>query len=252
MEHGLYKSQLRSLQIELVKLQNHLIAKDKRVLVLFEGRDTSGKDGVIKRITEHLSPRETRVWAPGKPTDRDKASWYYQRYVSHLPAGGEMVLFNRSWYNRAGVEKVMGFCTPEELDAFYNTVNEFEDLLVRDGITLIKYYLDISKDSQTKRLDARRTDPLKQWKISPIDARALELWDGYSEARDDMLMRTHSAHAPWHVVDANSKRPARLSVIADILRRFEFKRDDSVIVECDPGAVTEFSAAALSNGLLAR
>lgn len=252
MDHGFYKSQLRSLQIELVKLQNHLIAHDKRVLVLFEGRDASGKDGIIKRITEHLSPRETRVVALGKPSDRDRASWYYQRYVPHLPAGGEMVLFNRSWYNRAGVERVMGFCTDDELEAFFETVNEFEALLVRDGITLIKYYLDISKDSQTKRLQDRRDDPLKQWKISPIDAKALELWDAYSEARDDMLVRSHSTHAPWHIVDADKKRPARLSVIADILRRFDIKRDDAVIDKCDPGKVMEFSAATLSNGFLER
>src|SRR3970040_2708425 len=164
-----YKKELRHLQIELVKLQRHLISHNHRILIIFEGRDASGKDGVIKRITQHLSPRETRVVALGKPTERENKAWYFQRYVSHLPVEAEMVLFNRSWYNRAGVERVMGYSTEEEYAAFMNTVNDFEDLLIRSGLNLMKYYLDISREEEKQRLTDRRKDPLKQWKISPVD-----------------------------------------------------------------------------------
>src|SRR5512139_4030538 len=169
-----YNNALHRLQIELVKLQKHIIAHGERILVIFEGRDASGKDGTIKRIVEHLSPRETRVVALGKPSDRDQASWYFQRYASCLPANGEMVLFNRSWYNRAGVERVMGFCSKAEYEAFFAAVLPFEYMLAEAGIQIIKYYLDISKDEQRKRLRDRRTDPLKQWKVSPVDRVALK------------------------------------------------------------------------------
>ena len=169
-----YREQLRNLQIELVKLQRHIIAEGEKILVIFEGRDAAGKDGVIKRVTEHLSPRETRVVALGKPSDREVTSWYYQRWAPHLPAAEELVLFNRSWYNRAGVERVMGFCTEDKVQEFFEIVPHFEQMLVRSGIKLFKYYLDITHDEQRGRLNDRRKDPLKQWKISPIDCPSSE------------------------------------------------------------------------------
>jgi polyphosphate kinase 2 len=216
-----YKKELHKLQIELVKLQRHIISNNARILVLFEGRDASGKDGLIKRITEHLSPRETRVVALGKPTDLENHSWYFERYVAHLPTDGEMVLFNRSWYNRAGVEKVMGFCTDDEYESFMHTVNDFEHLLIKSGVILIKYYLDISRSEQSKRLADRRKDPLTQWKISPIDATAIKHWKDYSAARDEMFKRTHSADSPWIVVKTDDKEEARINVIRDMLHRVE-------------------------------
>ena len=194
--HKRYKTKLHELQIELVKLQKHLISRGERLLVIFEGRDASGKDGTIKRIVKHLSPRETRVVALGPPTERDRNSWYFQRYVPHLPAAQELVLFNRSWYNRAGVEHVMGFCSTEEHQLFVETVPQFEHMLVRSGITLIKYYLDISKREQKRRLASRRSSPLKQWKRSPVDDEALARWDAYTRARNEMLARTHTPIAP--------------------------------------------------------
>jgi len=216
MDKTEYKRQLHGLQIGLVALQRQLIAEERRLLVIFEGRDAAGKDGVIKRIIAHQSPRETRVVALGKPTDRDRSSWYFQRWVAHLPAGGEFVLFNRSWYNRAGVERVMGFCTETEYARFLRDVAPFERLLADEGIIVLKYYLDISRAEQAARLEDRRTNPLKQWKISPVDAAALEKFDAYTEARDAMLTATGDA-ARWRVVRADSKYHARLNVIRDIL-----------------------------------
>lgn len=213
-----YKSRLRELQIQLVMLQRHLIVSDQRLLVLIEGRDAAGKDGLIKRITRHMSPRETRVVALGKPSDRDRSSWYFQRHVPHLPADGEIVLFNRSWYNRAGVEWVMGFCSETEYEGFFRDVLTFERLLVSSGTTVLKYYLDISYSEQAERLAERKTSPLTSWKVSPIDAVALEKFDDYSRARDRMLDETGSDDLPWRVVAADSKKRTRLAVIADILR----------------------------------
>lgn len=223
-ENGTYGRDLRRLQIELVHLQRHLIRSGAKMLVIIEGRDGAGKDGTIKRITEHMSPRETRVVALGKPSDRDRDSWYFQRWVSHLPAAGEIVLFNRSWYNRAGVERVMGFCSNQEYQDFLQVVPIFEDLLVRAGIRLHKYYLDISQHEQKKRLAERRRDPLKQWKISPVDEAALKHWKHYSRARDAMLLRSHTAEAPWIVVQANDKKLARLNLIRDLLGRIDYGR----------------------------
>ncbi|WP_417490794.1 polyphosphate kinase 2 [Maricaulis sp.] len=216
-----YKAQLLALQVQLVMLQRHLIASDQRLLVLIEGRDAAGKDGLIKRITRHMSPRETRVVALGKPSDRDRSSWYFQRYTPYLPADGEIALFNRSWYNRAGVEKVMGFCSEAQHEAFYRDVLTFERLLVSSGTTVLKYYLDISYDEQAERLAERKTSPLTSWKISPIDAVALDKFDDYSRARDRMLAETGSDDLPWRVVQADSKKKTRLAVIADILRSVE-------------------------------
>ena len=191
-----YKDNLRKLQIELVKLQRHFIKCDDKILIILEGRDASGKDGMIKRIVRHLSPRETGVVALGKPSDRDRTSWYFQRYVAYLPAAQELVVFNRSWYNRAGVERVMGFCTEAEHEEFMGSVSNFENMLVRSGVKLLKYYLDISKAEQKRRLRDRKTDPLKQWKVSPIDDQTLERWKAYSLARNEMLARSAGFTTP--------------------------------------------------------
>ena len=251
MKKTRFRSSLRDLQIELVKLQRHFIGCGDRILVLLEGRDAAGKDGVIKRITEHLSPRETRVVALGKPSDRDLGEWYFQRYVAHLPTAGEFVLFNRSWYNRAGVERVMGFCSREEYEEFMETVPGFEQMLARAGIKLLKYYLDISKKEQRRRLKQRSRDPLTQWKTSPIDAKALKHWKDYSRARDEMLKRTHSAYAPWRIVRAEDKRAARLNLIRDLLGRLHYGGKDKRLVVPDPRVVVEFDQACLRDGRLA-
>lgn len=246
-----YKRALRQLQIQLVELQRHLITHELRVLIIFEGRDAAGKDGVIKRITQHLSPRETRVVALGKPSDRDRNSWYFQRYVAYLPAAQEMVLMNRSWYNRAGVERVMGFCTQAEFAGFMDSVLAFEHLLVGAGITLLKYYLDISKDEQERRLESRRRNPLKRWKTSPIDAVALEHWEDYSAARNAMLLRTHNKTAPWFVVQADDKRRARLGVIRHLLSRVEHPRGKLEPGRAEDQVVFAFDRAHLTDGVIA-
>ncbi|WP_306015273.1 polyphosphate kinase 2 [Oceanicaulis sp. MMSF_3324] len=216
MDKDIYKAELYPLQVNLVAMQRQLIAENRKLLVILEGRDAAGKDGVIKRVVQHQSPRETRVVALGKPSERDRSSWYFQRWVNHLPANGEMVLFNRSWYNRAGVERVMGFCEETDYVRFLRDVGPFEKLLIDDGMIVLKYYLDLSRGEQARRLEARKSDPLKTWKISPIDAVALKKFDAYTEARDAMLAATGEA-VPWRVVKADDKRVARLAVIADIL-----------------------------------
>jgi polyphosphate kinase 2 len=244
------KDDLHDLQIELTRLQNHVISTGQKVLVIFEGRDAAGKDGTIKRITEHLSPRETRMVALGKPSDRDRASWYFQRWVAELPSEGEIVLLNRSWYNRAGVERVMGFCTEEQLAEFFTTAPMFEQLLVHCGITIIKYYLDISRDEQKRRLKDRAEDPLKQWKTSPIDDVAIEHWADYSEARNEMLARTHSAFAPWTIVRADDKWETHLNVIRDLLARFEYGGKARTRDLANPNMTFLFDKAALEKGLV--
>jgi polyphosphate kinase 2 len=249
--HGLYEAELRDLQIELVKVQKHVIKHDHKVLVIFEGRDASGKDGTIKRIVEHLSPRETRVVALGKPSDRDSTSWYFQRYVSHLPAAQELVLFNRSWYNRAGVERVMKFCTNREYERFVEDVLPFEHMLIGAGIQILKYYLDIGKKEQKGRLRDRRHDPLKQWKTSPIDEVALEHWDDYTEARDQMLARTSSPLSPWIVVRADDKHLAHLNVIRDLLARLACPQTDKHLAVPDLDVVFPYDEARARAGLLA-
>jgi polyphosphate kinase 2 len=247
-----YKHQLRELQIELVRLQREIIAEGHKVLVILEGRDAAGKDGVIKRIVQHLSPRDIRVVALGKPSDRERFSWYFQRYVPHLPSAGEFVLFNRSWYNRAGVERVMGFCTEAEYLEFIDTVVEFESMLVRSGIQLLKYYLDIGQKTQRERLEARRVDPLKQWKISPIDASAQQYWDDYTAARDAMLARTHHPLAPWILVRADHKRKARLNLIRDLLSRQAYADKRDQLLLADRKLVFEYDPLYIERGLLAR
>ncbi|HEV8015115.1 MAG TPA: polyphosphate kinase 2 [Stellaceae bacterium] len=232
-----YERDLLALQIELVKLQRHVIARGQRVLLILEGRDAAGKDGAIKRIIEHMSPRDTRVIALGPPTEREERSWYFQRYAPYLPAAGEVVLFNRSWYNRAGVERVMGFCSKAETEEFLETVPDFEAMLVRAGVTVLKYYLDITKREQRHRLAERREDPLKQWKLSAIDARAPELWKEYSKARDRMLKRTHSAASPWTIARADNKEHARLNIIRDLLWRLDYPDRHRGLQRPDPNVV---------------
>jgi len=236
-----YEDALYHLQVELVKLQRELIENDVRVLVILEGRDAAGKDGTIKRLTEHMSPRDTRVFAPGKPSDREESEWYFQRFIPELPAGGEFVIFNRSWYNRAGVERVMGFCTEHDVKQFFATVDDFESLLVRAGIALRKYYLDISHKEQKERLAARQKDPLKTWKNSPIDAAAAKKWEAYTKARDDMLKRTSHDAAPWRIVLANHKHEARLALIRDLLDSFDYKGKKMKLVKPDRGIVFKWS-----------
>jgi polyphosphate kinase 2 len=232
-----YEAQLRLLQIELVKLQRQIISGGLRLLVILEGRDTAGKDGTIKRITEHLSPRETKVIALGKPSSVEEGEWYFQRYVAQLPSAGEFTIFNRSWYNRAGVERVMGFCTEAQYKQFMGSVNDFEGLLVDAGIQMIKYYLDIDKKEQAERLESRKTDPLKQWKTSPIDEQAQHKWDAYSIARDLMLTQTSSEKAPWTVVNANSKKHTHLNLIRDLLSRVNYPDKNEKILGVDPEIV---------------
>ena len=217
-----------------------------------EGRDASGKDGTIKRIVQHLSPRETRVVALGRPSDRDRSSWYFQRYVSHLPAAQELVLFNRSWYNRAGVERVMGFCTEAEHEEFIGSVSSFENMLVGSGVKLLKYYLDISKAEQKRRLNDRKTDPLKQWKVSPIDDQAIKYWKAYSLARNEMLARTHNRMTPWTLARADDKRLARLNVIKDVLGRLHYAGKDKQLIRPDRQIVLPYNISNLENGQLAK
>ncbi len=227
---GHYKRELLALQIELVKLQRHLLKTNARVLIIVEGRDGAGKDGAIKRLTEHMSPRDTRVHAPNKPSDREESQWYFQRFVRFLPGADEFVVFNRSWYNRAGVERVMGFASEDQVESFTENVVRFEKMLVRDGIELRKYYLDISKKEQKKRLAARQKSPLKSWKVSPIDACATKMWDEYSRARDEMFRRTSHAAAPWHVVHTDTKKIARLEFLRDLLAGFSYPHKNKKLI----------------------
>lgn len=246
-----YKNSLRQLQVELVKLQRHFIKCDDKILIILEGRDASGKDGTIKRVVQHLSPRETRVVALGKPSDRERTSWYFQRYVQYLPAAQELVIFNRSWYNRAGVERVMGFCSEAEHEEFMGSVSSFEHMLVGSGVKLVKYYLDISKAEQKRRLRDRQSDPLKHWKVSPIDDQALKHWDAYSQARNEMLARTNNQMAPWTVVRADDKRLARLNLIKDLLGRLHYTGKDERLIRPDPRIVFSYDHPPLARGQLA-
>jgi len=217
-----YFRELFRLQGELVKLQDWVVNTGHKVVILFEGRDAAGKGGVIKRITQRLNPRVCRVSALPAPSDRERTQWYFQRYVSHLPAAGEMVLFDRSWYNRAGVERVMGFCTDEQYEEFFRTVPEFEKMLVSSGIQLIKYWFSISDEEQQSRFLGRIHDPLKQWKLSPMDLESRSRWEDYTKAKEIMLERTHIAQAPWWVVQADDKKKARLNCIHHLLEQMPY------------------------------
>ena len=247
-----YKKSMRDLQVALVRLQVSAVKSGEKILVILEGRDAAGKDGAIKRITEHLSPRNTRVVALPKPSERETSEWYFQRYVAHLPACGEFVVFNRSWYNRAGVEKVMGFSTPEQQEEFIRDAPQFEHMLTQAGIRLVKYWLDISKDEQAERLEARRADPLKQLKVSDLDAVAQARWKAYSKARDEMLTRTNCDWAPWICVRNDHKKRGRLNLIRDLLHRVAPKDVLKGIEEPDPAIVFPFEPAAIEDGRLAK
>jgi len=229
-----YEAELAELHLELVKLQDWVKAEGLRVAVLFEGRDAAGKGGVIKRITEPLNPRVCRVAALGTPTSREKSQWYFQRYAAHLPAAGEIVLFDRSWYNRAGVEHVMGFCTKGEYREFLHSAPEFERMLIRSGIVLVKYWFSVSDEEQEKRFQERMEDRTKRWKISPMDLEARRRWFDYSKAKDVMFAHTDVADSPWWVVDADSKRKARLNCISHLLSQVPYEDVEPAVLELPP------------------
>ena len=223
LDRTFYFKELFRLQGELVKLQDYVVANKLKVVVIFEGRDAAGKGGAIKRITQRLNPRVCRVAALPAPSERERTQWYFQRYTSHLPAGGEIVLFDRSWYNRAGVERVMGFCTEDEVEEFFRSVPEFEKMLVRSGIILIKYWFSITDEEQHFRFTMRIEDPLKQWKLSPMDLESRRRWEDYTRVKEAMLDHTHIDEAPWWVVPADNKKQARLNCIHHLLSQFPYQ-----------------------------
>src|SRR5215468_2859994 len=222
VDRHLYFKELFRLQRELVKLQDWVVSQRLKIVVIFEGRDAAGKGGVIKRITQRMNPRVCRVVALPAPNERERTQWYFQRYAAHLPAAGEIVLFDRSWYNRAGVERVMGFCTEEDVEEFFRTVPEFERMLVRSGIVLLKYWFSITDEEQHLRFEMRIHDPLKQWKLSPMDVQSRSRWEAYTKAKEAMLERTHIAEAPWWIVDAVDKKRARLNCISHLLSQIPY------------------------------
>lgn len=237
-----YEEELSQLQVELVKLQRWVQDKGMRIAILFEGRDAAGKGGTIRRFTEHLNPRSMRVVALPKPTDEEQGQWYFQRYTRQLPNPGEIVFFDRSWYNRAVVEPVNGFCKPAQYDTFVRQVPEFEHMLYEDGLKLVKFWFSISKDEQKSRFEARRKNPLKQWKLSPVDDRAQDLWETYTRYKEEMFARTHTSFSPWVIVKANSKKRARLAAIRHILSLFPYKgkEDAQIRLTPDPNIVGRF------------
>jgi len=226
LKRVVYDEHLYNLQRELVKLQAHLQKTDARIAIVFEGRDSAGKGGAIKSYLLNLNPRHNRIVALPKPSDREQGQWYFQRYVKHLPAAGETALFDRSWYNRAGVEPVMGFCTPEQTKHFLGEAPRFEKMIADDNIHLFKFWLNIGREMQLKRFHDRRHDPLKIWKLSPIDLKALDKWDDYTQARNIMLKNTNSKHAPWRVILANDKRRARLEIIRHVLSDLDYENKE--------------------------
>jgi polyphosphate kinase 2 len=230
-----YEEQLQALQLELIKLQEHVETAAERIVVVFEGRDTSGKGGCIARMLERLNPRHARSVALSKPTDAERGQWYFQRYISHLPTRGDIVLFDRSWYNRAGVERVMGFCTADEVARFLRDAPEFEALLVRDNVRFFKIYLTVGREMQLKRFHERRHDPFKQWKVTEIDRAAIGKYDDYTHAETEMLRFTHTAVSPWTVINANDQRRARLEAMRVILRAIDYPgKDEAAIGALDP------------------
>ncbi|MDR4514177.1 polyphosphate kinase 2 [Nitrosomonas sp.] len=251
MDNKLYKQELYTLQVELVKFHKSVIENGRKVCLLFEGRDAAGKDGTIKRFNEHLSPREVRTVALGTPSDREKNAWYFQRFVPHLPVAGEIVFFNRSWYNRAGVERVMNFCQKKEYLKFMNEVANFEHLLTHAGLVFFKYYLDISKKEQKKRLRARRESPLKQWKISPIDEKAQRLWHAYSEARNAMFVKTSFVFSPWYIVHCDNKKRTRINVMKHFLSHVDYQGKKSEALIYDPSVVFKFDPVCFEKDMIA-
>jgi polyphosphate kinase 2 len=229
-----YQKELTRLQVEMVRLQEWIVQEGLKVVVLFEGRDTAGKGGVIRRITERTNPRVVRIVALGTPSDRERTQWYFQRYVAQLPAAGEMVLFDRSWYNRAGVERVMGFCSDEEHAEFMRTCPQFERIIQGSGILLLKYWLSVSDEEQERRFEARLNNPAKRWKLSPVDVEARARWVDYAEAKDEMFAQTDTEDSPWFVVEADDKRTARLNLIAHLLEQIPYERVDQSQIEFPP------------------
>ncbi|QXP74208.1 polyphosphate kinase 2 [Tenacibaculum sp. HL-MS23] len=229
-----YEKELKKLQIELVKLQQWIAKNNKRVAVIFEGRDAAGKGGNIRRFMEHLNPRSMRLVALNKPTVVEKGQWYFQRYIKELPDPGEIVFFDRSWYNRAVVEPVMGFCTKVEYDKFLVQVPEFEHMLYEDGVVIIKFWLSISKDEQMRRFDARNDDPLKRWKFSPVDKKGQELWSDYSFYKEEMFSKTHTSYSPWIVVKTNDKKKARIECMRHVLSQFDYQEREDVKMSTNP------------------
>jgi polyphosphate kinase 2 len=233
-----YEIEKRRLQIQLLRLQSWVKDTGQKLVVVFEGRDAAGKGGTIKRFTEHLNPRGTRVVALDKPTEREQSQWYFQRYVRHLPAAGEIVLFDRSWYNRAGVERVMGFASPEQYEEFIRAVPEFERMLVNSGIHLVKLWFSVSRQEQRTRFIVRRIDPVRQWKLSPTDLASLDRWDDYTDAKEAMFAATDTEHAPWTVIKSNDKKRARLEALRSVLNRLPYDdKDESVVGTPDPKVV---------------
>jgi polyphosphate kinase 2 len=230
MTREYYDHHKRLLQIELVKLQNWVKDTGQRIVLLFEGRDAAGKGGTIKRFIEHLNPRGARVVALEKPTEREQTQWYFQRYVTHLPAAGEIVMFDRSWYNRAGVERVMGYCTPEQYLEFMREAPEFERMLVHSGLELTKFWFSVTRSEQRTRFVIRQVDPVRQWKLSPTDIQSLDKWDEYTEAKEAMFFYTDTADSPWTVVKSNDKKRARLEAIRHVLEQFEYEGKDEEVV----------------------
>jgi polyphosphate kinase 2 len=225
-----YEAHMLELQRELLRAQRWVEQTGQRIIILFEGRDAAGKGGTIKRFTEHMNPRTARVVALQKPTERERTEWYFQRYIAHLPAAGEIVMFDRSWYNRAGVERVMGFCTPNEYLEFMRQCPDLERMLVRSGITLMKFWFSVSRDEQRRRFAARETDPLKQWKLSPIDRASLDKWDDYTEAKEAMFFYTDTADAPWTIVKSDDKKRARLNAMQHLLAQIPYDGKDHTLV----------------------
>lgn len=238
MSRNDYHKAKRALQLELLKLQRHVKANGMRLVILFEGRDAAGKGGTIRSLTENLNPRGARVVALEKPTDRERTEWYLQRYIGQLPAAGEIVMFDRSWYNRAGVERVMGFCKPEECMEFLREVPEFERMLTRDGITLVKFWFEVSRSEQLRRFADRQIDPVKRWKLSPVDLASLDKWDEYTRAQESMFIFTDLADTPWTIVKSNDKRRARIETMRYVLSRVPYKgRNDKLVGDPDPQLV---------------
>ena len=238
----LYEQELRQLQVELVRLQRWVQSNGERIAILVEGRDAAGKGGTIRRFTEHLNPRAMRVVALPKPSDEERGQWYFQRYIRQLPNKGEIVFFDRSWYNRAVVEPVMGFCSKKEHQRFLQQVPEFEHMLYEDGVTIIKFWFSISKDEQAKRFEARRQNPLKQWKLSPVDEKAQELWDSYTRYKEEMFSKTHATFSPWIIVKANDKQAARLESLRHVLNLLPYKGKEEALIRLtpDPNVITRF------------
>ena len=237
-----YEQELRALQIELVKLQQWIVKTKKKVVIIFEGRDAAGKGGSIRRFVEHLNPRSMRVVALAKPTEKERGQWYFRRYVKELPQPGEIVFFDRSWYNRAVVEPVMGFCNTKQYNTFLMQVPEFEQMLYEEGVIIIKFWFSIDKEIQLERLESRKTDPLKLWKISPVDELGQELWEKYTHYKKEMFSKTHTMISPWIIIQANNKKIARLESIKYVLSKFEYdgKKDAQTILASDPNIVMRY------------